>query len=84
MRRMMFGTYMSQANWDRSTIGGVGPDLTRRRMLATVAAALTAGFVGGAVVRRAEEGGQRQGNACPSGSRLPQARPGQTVLKSAT
>lgn len=74
---------MSQANWDRSTIG-VEPGVNRRRMLATVAAGLAAGFVGGAVVWRAEDGAQRRDGACPNGSRLPQARPGQPVLKSAT
>lgn len=68
---------MSQANWDRSTIGGARPDAKRRRMLATVAVAvaLAAGFASGAVVRRADDGGQRRDGACPSGSRLPQARP---------
>ena len=75
---------MSQANWDRSTIGGVAPGVNRRRLLARVAVALAAGFVGGAVVRRAEGGGQQQGSACTSGSRPPRARPGQTVLRSAT
>jgi hypothetical protein len=75
---------MSQANWDRSTIGGVAPDVNRRRMLARVTVALAAGFVGGAVIRRAEGGGQQQGSACTSGSRPLQARPGQTVLRSAT
>ncbi|VTU14833.1 hypothetical protein RA8CHR_00775 [Variovorax sp. RA8] len=74
---------MSQANWDRSTTG-VGAGVNRRRMLATVGAGLAAGCVGGAVVRRAEDLGQRQDGACPNGSRLPQARPGQTVLRSAT
>lgn len=74
---------MSQAKWDRSTIG-VGPGVNRRRMLAMVAAGLAAGAVGGAVVRRAEDSGQRQDGACPNGSRLPQARPGRSVLRSAT
>ena len=41
---------MSQANWDRSTIGGAGPDAHRRRMLTTAAAALAAGLVGGAAL----------------------------------
>lgn len=75
---------MSQAEWDRSTIGGVAPDASRRRMLATVAAALAAGFVGGAVVRRAQDAAeQRQGGACPNGARLPQVRTGQTALRTA-
>jgi hypothetical protein len=75
---------MSQAKWDRSTIGGRGPDVNRRRMLAAVAAALAAGFAGGAVVRRTEDDGQRQGGACRGGSPLPRARPGQAVLRPAT
>ncbi|KWT98647.1 MULTISPECIES: hypothetical protein [unclassified Variovorax] len=74
---------MSQAKWDRSTIG-VGPDVNRRRMFASVAAVLAAGFIGGAVVLRAEDGAQRQDGACPNGSRLPEARPGQSVLRSVT
>ncbi|OUL99184.1 hypothetical protein [Variovorax sp. JS1663] len=42
---------MSQAQWDRSTIGGAGADAGRRRMLgaaaAGLAAGLTAGFIAG-------------------------------------
>lgn len=74
---------MSQAKWDRSTIG-VGPGVNRRRMLAMVGAGLAAGVVGAAVVRRAEDSGPRKDGACPNGSRVPEARPRQTVLRSAT
>ncbi|MDR6535883.1 hypothetical protein [Variovorax soli] len=41
---------MSQVNWDRSTIGGAGPDASRRRMLRTAAAGLAAGLVTGAAL----------------------------------
>jgi NADPH:quinone reductase-like Zn-dependent oxidoreductase len=47
---------MSQADWDRSTIGGAGPDASRRRMLGTAAAGLAAGFAGGAALAQAGPG----------------------------
>src|SRR5215207_8812226 len=42
------GTHMSQADWDRSTIGGAGLYVGRRRMLGTAAVALAAGLACGA------------------------------------
>ena len=41
---------MSQAAWDRSTIGGAGPGAAHRRMLGAAAVALAAGFASGAMV----------------------------------
>jgi hypothetical protein len=38
---------MSQAQWDRSTIGGAGPGASRRRLVVTAAAGLAVGFAGG-------------------------------------
>jgi hypothetical protein len=41
---------MSQAAWDRSTMGGAGPGAAHRRMLGAAAIALAAGFVSGAML----------------------------------
>jgi hypothetical protein len=38
---------MSQAQWDRSTIGGAGADASRRRLLGAAAAGLAAGLAAG-------------------------------------
>jgi hypothetical protein len=38
---------MSQAQWDRSTIGGAGAQASRRRLLGAAAAGLAAGLVAG-------------------------------------
>lgn len=38
---------MSQAQWDRSTIGGAAPGASRRRLVVTAAAGLAVGFAGG-------------------------------------
>jgi len=45
---------MSQADWDRSTIGGAGPRASRRKILGTAAAGMAAGFASGAALAQAQ------------------------------